>query len=107
MELSADSVEKYLRIGESTATECMKRFCSVIVKIYESEYRHLPTQADVSRWLALNEKRGFTGMFGSLDCTHWIWKNCPVAWQGQHQDKSGKRSIIMEAIATQYFVGNS
>ena len=99
--VAADSVDEYLRIGESTATECIKIFCSVIFKVYETEYCRFPTQADVSRWLALNEKRGFPGMFGSLDCTHWIWKNCPVAWQGQHQDKSGKRSIIMEAIATQ------
>jgi len=40
-------------------------------------------------------------MFGSLDCTHWTWKNCPVAWQGHYQDRKGLRSIVMEAVSTQ------
>eukprot|EP00918_Siedleckia_nematoides_P027264 GHVU01058723.1.p1 GENE.GHVU01058723.1~~GHVU01058723.1.p1 ORF type:complete len:253 (+),score=24.00 GHVU01058723.1:687-1445(+) len=55
---------------------------------------------DVQRHLALNKERGFPGMFGSLDCTHWNWKNCPIALQGQYQDRGGKRSMIMEAVAT-------
>jgi hypothetical protein len=40
-------------------------------------------------------------MFGSLDCTHWVWKNCPVGWQGHYQDRKGQRSIVMEAVATE------
>jgi hypothetical protein len=40
-------------------------------------------------------------MFASLDCMHWTWKNCPVAWQGQFQDKDKNRSVILEAIADQ------
>ena len=40
-------------------------------------------------------------MFASLDCMHWQWKICPVAWQGQFQDKDKKRSVILEAIADQ------
>ncbi|XXQ32282.1 DDE Tnp4 domain-containing protein [Plasmodiophora brassicae] len=39
-------------------------------------------------------------MFGSLDCTHFKWDKCPVAWQGQYLDKDGQFSVIMEAIAT-------
>ena len=38
-------------------------------------------------------------MFASLDCMHYEWKNCPVAWQGDYGDREGKKSIILEAIA--------
>jgi hypothetical protein len=38
-------------------------------------------------------------MFVFLDCMHYKWKNCPVAWQGDFGDRDGKKSIILEAIA--------
>ena len=40
-------------------------------------------------------------MFGSIDCMHWICKNCPVVCQGQFHDKDKNRSIILEVIADQ------
>jgi hypothetical protein len=40
-------------------------------------------------------------MFGNLDYMHWTLKNCPVAWQGQFQDKDKNSSAILEAIADQ------
>ena len=39
-------------------------------------------------------------MFGSLDCMHWEWKNCLMAWQGDFGDRQGKNSIILEVVAT-------
>jgi hypothetical protein len=49
--------------------------------------------------LAINKARGFPGMFASLDCMHWTWKTCPVAWQGDFGDRDGNNSIILEAVA--------
>jgi hypothetical protein len=42
--------------------------------------------------------RGWPGMFASLDCMHYEWKNCPVGLQGQYQDRDGDKSIILEAV---------
>jgi Plant transposon protein len=39
-------------------------------------------------------------MLGSLDCTHWEWKNCPVAWAGQYTGKEKKCTVALEAVAT-------
>jgi hypothetical protein len=99
--IPADATDEYCRTGESTAIEAMKRFTVAIRGCFESHFLRLPTRADFQRQIAINTARGFPGMFGSLDCMHWTWKNCPVAWQGQYQDKDGVRSIILEAIADQ------
>jgi hypothetical protein len=74
--------------------------CAGVVHLYGAEYLRSPTPEDIRRHLEINNKRGFPGMFGSIDCTHWDWGNCPVAHQGQYQDRDGNRSIILEAVAT-------
>jgi hypothetical protein len=97
----ADATDEYCRLGESTAQECMRRFCVAIRGCFESTYLREPSRDDLVLQMSINENRGFPGMFGSLDCMHWNWKNCPVAWQGQFQDKDKNRSIILEAVADQ------
>jgi hypothetical protein len=69
--VSADATDKYIRIGESTALESLHKFVTAIVEIFEAEYLRHPTEADVARLLAVNEKRGFPGMLGFIDCMHW------------------------------------
>ena len=36
--------------------------------------------------------------FGSLDCMHTYWKNCPVAWQGSYKGKEKKCTIVLEGL---------
>jgi len=97
--VAADACDEYCKLGESTAQMCMERFVVAIRGCFEATYLRQPTRDDIEKQMSINEKRGFPGMFGSLDCMHWAWKNCPVAWQGQFQDKDKNRSIILKAIA--------
>jgi hypothetical protein len=32
-----------------------------------------------------HDVHGVAGMIGSLDCSHFVWGNCPVAHHGQYQ----------------------
>ena len=98
--MSADSLDEYVRIGESTALSYLRRFCHAINDIYGGEYFRSPRPDEVSHYLDINKKRGWPGLFGSIDCMHWEWKNCPYAWQGEFQGRKGLRSIVLEAVAT-------
>ena len=67
----ADATDEYVRIGESTIFESLRRFVTVVVDIFEDEYLRSPNEADMARLLALGEQRGFPGMLGSIDCMYW------------------------------------
>ncbi|XP_020272418.1 uncharacterized protein LOC109847598 [Asparagus officinalis] len=45
---SADSTDEYVRIGESTAIVCLKRFCRATVEVYGDEYLRTPNVDDVA-----------------------------------------------------------
>ena len=49
------------------------------------------TESDLQKEMDANAKRGFPGMIGSIDCNHWVWKNCPVLWQGMYLNKDHKK----------------
>jgi hypothetical protein len=39
-------------------------------------------------------------MFDSLNCMHYEWKKCPIAWAGQFLSKDHVKTIILEVIHT-------
>ncbi|XP_073120673.1 uncharacterized protein [Henckelia pumila] len=84
-DVAGDDVDEYLKIGASTALECLKTFCRGVHEIFSEQYLRQPTSEDVARLNAENARRGFPGMLGSIDCMHWAWKNYPAAWVGQYQ----------------------
>ncbi|CAM8982022.1 unnamed protein product [Rhodiola kirilowii] len=57
--VSADAVDDYVRIGESTAIECLKKFVIDVIVIFEGEYLRKPNSNDVQRLLEMGEARGF------------------------------------------------
>jgi len=76
--MSADCVDEYLKIGESTAMECMKNFTAGVIQVFGEEFLRKATQVDVDRLLQVAEARDFSRMLGSTDRMHWEWKNCPT-----------------------------
>ncbi|XP_074377690.1 uncharacterized protein LOC141719208 [Apium graveolens] len=81
--ISADAVDNYVRIGKSTAVECLKNFISDIITIFEGEYLRKPNSNDVQRLLQMGETRGFP------------------AWKGMFMSgHKGVATIILEAVAS-------
>ena len=99
--IAFDATNEYVRLASSIAMLALKRFVWAIRAIYESTYLGQPTREDLEKQVAINTKRGWPSMFASLDCMHYEWKNCPLAWQGTFQDRESKNFTILEAIAYQ------
>ncbi|XP_071687918.1 uncharacterized protein [Rutidosis leptorrhynchoides] len=100
--LSPDALDEYLHMSEQTLVICLDNFCKCIIDLYKIRYMRSPTATDVARlYSAQEEKHGFKGMLGSIDCMHWEWKNCPVALKGQYTRGDYKKpTIMLEAVAS-------
>ncbi|XP_074342792.1 uncharacterized protein LOC141680471 [Apium graveolens] len=53
---AADAIDDYVRIGESTAIESLRKFVKATVEVFGAEYLRRPNPADVSRILNENER---------------------------------------------------
>jgi hypothetical protein len=93
-------MDHYIKIVESTVIESLRRFVRAIVEVFGGEYLRSPNNHDIARLLSINERRGFPGMLGSVDCMHWEWKNCPSTWHGQYTGHAHEPTIILEAAAS-------
>lgn len=65
----ADYVDEYLR---RFAIESVRRFAKVVIRVFGPEYLRAPNKDDTKKLMASNERRGWPGMLGSIDCMHWI-----------------------------------
>ncbi|KAK2662314.1 hypothetical protein Ddye_000888 [Dipteronia dyeriana] len=94
----ADTLDKYVQIGESATIESLRRFCDVVIEVFEKQYLRKPDKDDIASLLQEGDDRGFLGI---LDCMHWHWKNCPTAWHGTHTN-GFKRvpTLILEVVAS-------
>ncbi|XP_057811846.1 uncharacterized protein LOC131026090 [Salvia miltiorrhiza] len=97
-----DSLDEYMRMGESTALECLHEFCRSMIAVCGDRYLRTPNAANTERLLQMHEERhGFPGMLRSLDCMHWEWRNCPVAYKGYYtRGNHGVSTIVLEAAAS-------
>jgi Plant transposon protein len=89
----------YFQMSSTMARTCCREFDNAIKVCYLEEYLRVPTAGDLQSILKLHKSvHKVDGMFGSLDCSHTFWKNCPKAWKGSFQGKDKKPSIVLEAI---------
>ncbi|GJW83003.1 ALP1-like protein [Tanacetum coccineum] len=98
-----DSLDEYLQMGATTARKSLRIFCKVIMNLYGEELLRKPTYTDMEKIYARHDKKhGFPEMLGSIDCTHWPWANCPVAYRAQFSkgDHRPDPFILLEAIAS-------
>ncbi|XP_022019913.1 uncharacterized protein LOC110919975 [Helianthus annuus] len=80
-----DENDEYLHMAERTSRECLEYFCDTVYKIYTSEFLRRPTSHDMALlYDAHEEKHHLPGMFGNLDCTHFVWRTCPTELRGKY-----------------------
>jgi hypothetical protein len=69
--VARDLVDEYMRMSESTCIDSMYNFCRAIILVFGDEYLRQPNMEDTQQLLSINEKRGFPGILGSIDCMYW------------------------------------
>jgi hypothetical protein len=84
---AADACDEYIRISEPSASDALRLFCEAVCEEFGGEYGRQPKADDLRRILSINAMRGFPGCLGSIDCQHWQWERCPVAFAGQFTGK--------------------
>ena len=97
-----DEFDEYLGMSARTSRECLEYFCNMIILLYGKEFLRAPTSHDIAiLYEAHEEKHGIPGMIGSIDCTHWDWRNCPTSLRGQfHRGDHQYPTMILEAVAS-------
>ncbi|KAK2655038.1 hypothetical protein Ddye_008090 [Dipteronia dyeriana] len=65
-----DATDKYIKIGESTTIESLKRFYRAVVEKFACEYLRSPNAIDVVKLLRIGKDHDFPRMLSSLDCMH-------------------------------------
>jgi hypothetical protein len=87
---------QYFFIGE-----CLDHFCQAIIQLYGREFLCRPTSHAIARLYEFHEdKHHIPGMLGSIDCTHFPWRNCPRHLKGQYKRGDYQYpTIMLESVA--------
>ncbi|KAK9059839.1 hypothetical protein SSX86_020543 [Deinandra increscens subsp. villosa] len=98
-----DEYDEYLAMAERTSRETLDHFVTSVCLLYKDEFLRAPTSHDIALlYQAHGSYHGLPGMLGSIDCTHWDWRNCPKQYRGQfHRGDHKYPTIMLEAIASQ------
>ena len=53
-DVPADYADKYIRIGEDTTIESVRRFAKVIIRVFGPEYLRAPNEDDTKKFMTSN-----------------------------------------------------
>jgi hypothetical protein len=99
-----NSFRDYYQLGQTTALLAVQHYTTIIacsVNLYAKFLRSM-SPSDAKHVKAMHfHQHGVRDMAGSLDCSHVLWKNCPVAHHGQFKGKEELPTVIME-VACDY-----
>nr|GEV54124.1 hypothetical protein [Tanacetum cinerariifolium] len=99
-----DFLDEYLQISTKSFSLSLDHFCTSVMEIFGPEYLRKPMMTEVVKlYRHHEEKRGFSGMLGSLDCTDWGWFGCPYEHKGQYvrRDHGPNLFILLKVVASQ------
>ncbi|GJZ97065.1 ALP1-like protein isoform X1 [Tanacetum coccineum] len=103
--VNASFLDEYMQISERSSRMALDHFCQAVREIYGPEFLRKSTVTDIEKFYRHHEeKHGFPGMLGSLDCTDWEWFGCLYAFKAQYvrRDHGPNPFILLEAVASQY-----
>ncbi|XP_020992358.1 uncharacterized protein LOC110278445 [Arachis duranensis] len=63
----ADVVDDYVRTGERTTIECLKKFVEGVILVFEDEYLRKPNSNDIRRLLQMAKGRAFPNCSAVFD----------------------------------------
>ncbi|GJY57148.1 ALP1-like protein [Tanacetum coccineum] len=96
--------DEYMQISERTSRTALNHFCQTVMEIYGLEFLRKPKVTDIEKLYRHHEERhGFPGMLGSLDCTDWGWFGCPYDFKAQYVKRNHGPNpfILLEVVASQ------
>lgn len=79
----ADFIDVYIKIGKSSALECLELLCRGVISSFNEEYSHRPTVDDLMWLLAKEEERRFSGMIHSIYFMNLEVEELFIGWRGQ------------------------
>ncbi|GJX20605.1 ALP1-like protein [Tanacetum coccineum] len=98
-----DFLDEYLQLSTKSSRLSLYYFCTSVMEIFGPEYLRKPTMTDVLKlYRHHEEKHGFPGMLGSLDCTDWEWFGCPYGFKAQYVRRDHAPEIPFVANGVTY-----
>ncbi|XP_057740402.1 uncharacterized protein LOC130957575 [Arachis stenosperma] len=73
--VAADTVDDYVRIGESTIIECLKKFVESVISVFEDEYLRKPNPNNTWKGMYMSGYRGVATIVLEVVASSdlWIW----------------------------------